>query len=75
MNRSLTLTAICAAGLALPAAAQTELSMWYHGAGSTNAEEALVNQVVEEFNASQDEWRDDSGLACSGIDLERTEHG
>jgi multiple sugar transport system substrate-binding protein len=56
MNRNLTLTAICAAGLAFPAAAQTELSLWYHGAGSANAEEALVNQLVEEFNASQDDW-------------------
>ena len=30
--------------------------MWYHGAGSANAEEALVNQLVEEFNASQSEY-------------------
>ena len=34
-------------------AAQTELSLWYHGAGSANAEEALVNELVAEFNASQ----------------------
>lgn len=59
MTRKLILTAIslCFAGLASPAAAQTQLSLWYHGAGSANAEEALVNQLVEEFNASQDEWR------------------
>lgn len=25
---------------------QTELSLWYHGAGSANAEEALVNQLI-----------------------------
>ena len=37
--------------------AQTELSLWYHGAGSANAEEALVNQLVEEFNASQSDWK------------------
>ncbi|MDJ1007974.1 MAG: extracellular solute-binding protein [Paracoccaceae bacterium] len=43
--------------LATSAAAQTELSLWYHGAGSANAEEALVNQMVEEFNASQSDWR------------------
>lgn len=39
------------------ASAQTELSLWYHGAGSANAEEALVNQLVEEFNASQSDWK------------------
>jgi len=43
-------------GLASSAAAQTELSLWYHGAGSANAEEALINQLVEEFNASQSDW-------------------
>ncbi|KUF10839.1 sugar ABC transporter substrate-binding protein [Pseudoponticoccus marisrubri] len=39
------------------AQAQTELSLWYHGAGSANAEEALVNQVVADFNASQSDWK------------------
>lgn len=53
---------ILAAGLASAlgigsAFAQTELSLWYHGAGSANAEEALVNQLVEEFNASQSDWK------------------
>ncbi len=57
MTRNMTLAAICVAGLAAPAAAQTELSLWYHGAGSANAEEALVNQLVEEFNASQSDWQ------------------
>ncbi len=51
------LIALAVAGLAHGAAAQTELSLWYHGAGSANAEEALVNQMVEEFNASQSDWK------------------
>lgn len=46
-----------AAGIAGTAAARTELSLWYHGAGSTNAEETLVNQLVGEFNASQSDWK------------------
>ncbi len=37
--------------------AQTTLSLWYHGAGSANAEEALVNQLVDDFNASQSDWK------------------
>ena len=37
------LAAAMLGGMALPAVAQTELSLWYHGAGSANAEEALVN--------------------------------
>ena len=50
------LAAMLATGVAGSAAAQTELALWYHGAGSANAEEALVNQLVEEFNASQSDW-------------------
>lgn len=37
------------------AAAQTELSMWYHGAGN-EVEAAILNQIVEDFNASQGDW-------------------
>lgn len=50
------LAGLLATGVVGGAAAQTELSLWYHGAGSANAEEALVNQLVEEFNASQSDW-------------------
>ena len=46
-------TVALSAGLAQ---AETELSLWYHGAGSANAEEALVNQLVEDFNNSQSDW-------------------
>ena len=45
------------ASLAGTAMAQTELSLWYHGAGSANAEEALVNQLVADFNAAQSDYK------------------
>ncbi len=38
------------------AVAQTELSMWYHGAGS-ESEMALINGMLDEFNASQSDWK------------------
>lgn len=57
MNRTLILSCLIAGSLSAPALAETELSLWYHGAGSANAEEALVNQLVEEFNASQSDWK------------------
>ena len=56
MKMTPVLAALLATGFATGATAQTELSLWYHGAGSANAEEALVNQLVEEFNASQSDW-------------------
>ena len=57
MKLGVTFAALVAASIAGAASAQTELSLWYHGAGSANAEEALVNQLVEEFNASQSDWK------------------
>lgn len=56
MKMAPVLAAVLVSSIAGTAAAQTELSLWYHGAGSANAEEALVNQLVEEFNASQSDW-------------------
>lgn len=42
--------------LAGSAFAQTELSLWYHGAG--NAEERrIVAEIIEDFNSSQTDWR------------------
>ncbi len=35
--------------------AQTELSMWYHGAGNY-VERDLIIQIIEDFNASQSEY-------------------
>ena len=38
------------------AVAQTELSLWYHGAG--NAEEReLLNAIIDDFNAAQGDWK------------------
>ena len=37
------------------AMAQTELSMWYHGAGN-EVEAKIINQIVSDFNASQADW-------------------
>ncbi len=37
------------------AMAQTELTMWYHGAGN-EVELTLINQLIDDFNASQSDW-------------------
>lgn len=37
------------------ALAQTELSMWYHGAGN-EVEAKIIGQIVSDFNASQSDW-------------------
>ena len=37
------------------AMAQTTLTMWYHGAGN-EIEANIVNQIVNDFNASQSDW-------------------
>ena len=36
--------------------AQTDLTMWYHGAGN-EVESRIINQIVADFNASQSDWR------------------
>jgi multiple sugar transport system substrate-binding protein len=41
--------------LSSPVLAQTELSMWYHGAGN-EVELTLITQLVNDFNASQSDW-------------------
>ena len=41
-------------------AAQTELTIWYHGAGN-ETESSLVTQVLDDFNASQSEWKVELG--------------
>lgn len=38
------------------ASAQTQLSMWYHGAGQ-EVEAAIIKQIVEDFNTSQGNWK------------------
>jgi multiple sugar transport system substrate-binding protein len=37
------------------AAAQTELSLWYHGAGN-QVERDILTGIVDDFNASQGDW-------------------
>lgn len=42
--------------LAGAASAQTDLSLWYHGAGN-EVERKLLEGMVNDFNASQTEWK------------------
>ena len=42
--------------LAGAAAAQTELSLWYHGAGN-EVERNILTGIVDDFNASQADWK------------------
>lgn len=48
-------TSALAAVIGSAALAQTELSMWYHGAGNP-VELELINKVISDFNASQSDW-------------------
>lgn len=41
--------------LSAQAFAQTTLTMWYHGAGN-EAEQQIVNGMIDDFNASQSDW-------------------
>ena len=43
------------AALNSAALAQTELSLWYHGAGN-EVESNIINQVISDFNASQSDF-------------------
>jgi len=56
MYRTALMTGAFLAGLANAASAQTELSMWYHGAGN-EVESRIINQIVDDFNASQSDWK------------------
>lgn len=42
--------------LAGTASAQTELSLWYHGAGN-EVERGVLEGIVNDFNASQGDWK------------------
>lgn len=57
MKLGMTLSAALVASVswASMGAAQTELSMWYHGAGN-EAESAALNMIIDDFNASQSEY-------------------
>jgi multiple sugar transport system substrate-binding protein len=47
------LATTCLAGAA---SAQTDLSLWYHGAGNA-VEREILSGIVEDFNASQPDWK------------------
>ena len=52
-----TLGAALAASTALAgaASAQTEISLWYHGAGN-DTEASIINRIIDDFNASQSDY-------------------
>ena len=62
MKLGMTLSAALVASVswASMAAAQTELSMWYHGAGN-EAESAALQLIIDDFNAS--------GIIGPGLDF------
>ena len=52
----LAIAGVAGFALAGQAVAQTELTMWYHGAGN-EVEGKIVNQIIDDFNASQSDWK------------------
>lgn len=56
-RQQLTLAALAATTvLAGPASAQTELTLWYHGAGNA-VESNILSGLIADFNAAQAEWQ------------------
>lgn len=57
MNLKTTLGAalLASTGLAGGAAAQTELTLWYHGGGNTTERE-IIDTIIADFNGSQSDW-------------------
>lgn len=52
----MTLGALAASTLLASAAvAQTDLNLWYHGAGN-EGESRVLNMIIDEFNAAQSDW-------------------
>ena len=53
----LTLGALVAStALAGMASAQTELTLWYHGAGN-EVESNILGGIIEDFNGAQEDWQ------------------
>ena len=48
-------TLMASTALGGAAMAQTELSMWYHGAGN-EVESNIINRIIDDFNASQGDY-------------------
>jgi multiple sugar transport system substrate-binding protein len=55
IKRLAILASVLALGTA-PAFAQTELELWYHGAGNPVERDILVG-IINDFNASQSDWK------------------
>lgn len=58
ITKKLTFGILSAAALGVCASsayAKTDLSLWYHGAGN-GVEAKIINQIVSDFNNSQDDW-------------------
>lgn len=53
--RTLLAGATALTGLATGAAAQEELTLWYHGGGNT-VEREIIDTIIADFNASQSDW-------------------
>ena len=53
---SLTATLLTGTVLAGAASAQSDIGMWYHGAGN-EVESGIINQIVSDFNDSQSDYR------------------
>ena len=55
MKRTTLITLFATTALAGTAQAQTEIGMWYHGAGN-EVESRLITQIVDDFNSSQSDY-------------------
>lgn len=51
----LTTALVLGAGFGSAAAAQTELTMWYHGGGN-EVESNILKSIIADFNGAQSEW-------------------
>lgn len=56
LNTTLAGALVASTCFASMAAAQTELSMWYHGAGN-EVEANILNNIIADFNSSQGDYR------------------
>lgn len=54
-RKTLLLTTALGLGWTASAQAQTEIGMWYHGAGN-EVESAIITRIVDDFNAGQSDW-------------------
>lgn len=55
LKRTFTAALMVSSALGGAAMAQTEVTMWYHGAGN-EVEGRIINRIIDDFNASQDDY-------------------